>query len=155
MRPLLEEEGLGYLAIEGSLNDNGRREIESHVADLSLSLEIMDSGPYKCSDWVCAHPEKLDSSGYPKAQAPDLPVRFESSRSATSTMHWQRATGPYKKAVPDDQLSTFSAERRRGVIDSDLLDLFIGGEVYRAAPQKVRASKQSSVISSQFWLVTN
>jgi len=141
MRPLLEEEELGYLSIpKGSLNDKERREIESHVTQTFRFLSKIPWTPdlSRVPDWAYAHHEKLDGSGYPrKLKAPELPVPVRVVTISDIYDALAARDRPYKKAVPDDRaLDILRGEARRGVIDSDLLDLFIGGEVYRAAPQK-------------------
>ncbi|HEY6930391.1 MAG TPA: HD domain-containing phosphohydrolase [Thermoanaerobaculia bacterium] len=141
MRPLLEEEELGYLSIpKGSLNDRERREIESHVTQTFRFLSKIPWTPdlSRVPDWAYAHHEKLDGSGYPrKLKAPELPVPVRVVTISDIYDALAARDRPYKKAVPDDRaLDILRLEARRGVIDSDLLELFIGGEVYRAAPQK-------------------
>ena len=135
LRCLVEEEEIGYLSIaKGSLNDRERREIESHVTQTFRFLTKIPWTPdlARVPDWAYAHHEKLDGSGYPRnlaaAEIP-LPVRALTISDIYDAL--AARDRPYKKAVPNDRaLDILQGEARRGVIDRDLLDLFIGEKVY-------------------------
>jgi HD-GYP domain-containing protein (c-di-GMP phosphodiesterase class II) len=141
MRPLLEEEELAFLSIpKGSLNERERREIESHVTQTFRFLSKIPWTPdlSRVPDWAYAHHEKLDGSGYPRnLKAPDLPVPVRVLTISDIYDALAARDRPYKKAVPSDRaIEILRGEVRRGVIDSDLLELFIEARVYTVAPQK-------------------
>ena len=140
LRPLVEEEEIGYLSIpRGSLNDRERREIESHVTQTFRFLTKIPWTPdlARVPDWAYAHHETLDGSGYPRkltaSQIP-LPVRAVTISDIYDAL--AARDRPYKKAVPNDRaLDILRSEAGRGVIDVDLLNLFIEGKVYLNALQ--------------------
>jgi HD-GYP domain-containing protein (c-di-GMP phosphodiesterase class II) len=141
MRPLLEEEEVAYLSIpKGSLNERERREIESHVTQ---TFRFLSKIPWtadlaRVPDWAYAHHEKLDGSGYPrKLRAEDLPVPVRAVTISDIYDALAARDRPYKKAVPNDRaIEILREEARRGLIDKDLLEIFIRAEVYRVAVQK-------------------
>ena len=139
--PLLASHEVSFLSIpRGTLDDSERAQVESHVEH---SYEFLRKIPWtkefkRIPEIARAHHEKLDGSGYPrKLKAPELPVPVRVVTISDIYDALAARDRPYKKAVPDDRaLDILRGEARRGVIDSDLLELFIGGEVYRAAPQE-------------------
>jgi HD-GYP domain-containing protein (c-di-GMP phosphodiesterase class II) len=141
MRALVDDEEIGYLSIpKGSLNDRERREIESHVTQTFRFLSKIPWTPdlARVPDWAYAHHEKLDGSGYPrKLKAADLPMAVRAVTISDIYDALAARDRPYKKAVPSDRaIDILRDEARRGVIDRDLLELFIGGKVYAVAPPK-------------------
>ncbi|MGH9368064.1 MAG: HD-GYP domain-containing protein [Thermoanaerobaculia bacterium] len=135
LRPLVEPEEVALLSIpQGSLSARERLEIESHVAQ---SFRFLSKIPWtedlsRVPEWAYAHHEKLDGSGYPRglsaARIP-APVRMLTISDIYDAL--AARDRPYKKAVPDEQaLDILRGQARGGLIDGDLLELFIGGKVY-------------------------
>ncbi len=140
MRPIVEPEEIALLSIpQGSLSAPERLEIESHVAQ---TYRFLSKIPWtedlaRVPDWAYAHHEKLDGSGYPRGLAgPGIapPVRMMTISDIYDAL--AARDRPYKKAMPSDRaIDILRNQARAGLIDSDLLDLFVTGRVYeRIAP---------------------
>ncbi|MBC7187026.1 MAG: GAF domain-containing protein [Calditrichaeota bacterium] len=138
----LDEEEVKLLSItKGSLSDEERAEIESHVTHTYnfLSKIPWTSELKPVPEIAYAHHEKLDGSGYPRRlSAPDIPLQSRMMAIADiydALTAWDR---PYKKAVPPEKaLDILTAEVRAGLLDAELFRLFVEAEVYRqvARPQ--------------------
>jgi hypothetical protein len=144
LRPVVEDDEVSYLSIpRGSLDDRERREIESHVTQSFRFLLKIPWTPdlARVPEWAYAHHEKLDGSGYPRRlQAEQIPFPVRALTISDIYDALAARDRPYKKAVPDDRaIDILNAEARRGVIDRDLLDLFIDGKVYLKALQGKKA----------------
>jgi len=134
-QPFLTPSELQSLAIrKGSLSEEERREIESHVTHTYRFLsEIPWTGEYrKIPEIAYAHHEKLDGTGYPRRLASaEIPVQSKMMTIADiydALVAWDR---PYKKAVPAQRaLDILFEEARAGKLDSDLLRLFVEAKVY-------------------------
>lgn len=141
---LVTTDEIAYLSIpRGSLNDQERKEIESHVTQ---TFRFLTKIPWTADlshvpDWAYAHHEKLDGSGYPRRlAAPQIPAPVRMVTISDIYDALAARDRPYKKAVPNERaLDILREEAKRGLIDADLLDLFIGGKVYLAP----LASRQS------------
>ncbi len=129
-RSYLTEEEVSRLSIlRGSLSENERREIESHVVH---TYEFLRRIPWtrdlrRIPDLAHGHHEKLDGSGYPlKLGGPGIPIE---TRMMTVSDIYDALTAsdrPYKKAVPHDRaLGILEDEAKRGFVDRDLLTIFI------------------------------
>ncbi|HTO76642.1 MAG TPA: HD domain-containing phosphohydrolase [Thermoanaerobaculia bacterium] len=143
-RPLITPEEAGLLAIpQGSLSEDERREIESHVTETYrfLSRIPWTEDLSRVADWAYAHHEKLDGSGYPRGLAgPRLPAPVRMLTIADIYDALAARDRPYKRAVPPEKaLDILRAQARGGRIDADLLDLFIGARVYEASAAPGRA----------------
>ncbi len=141
LRPLVEPEEIAYLSIpKGSLNARERQEIESHVTQTFRFLSKIPWTPdlSRVPDWAYAHHEKLNGSGYPrklKAQDIPIPVRIMTISDIYDAL--AARDRPYKKAVPNDRaIEILRDEANRGLIDTNLLELFIDGKVYLTALAK-------------------
>ncbi len=144
LRPVVEDEEIAYLSIpKGSLNERERREIESHVTQTFRFLIKIPWTPdlARVPDWAYAHHEKLDGSGYPRRlTAGEIPFPVRALTISDIYDALAARDRPYKKAVPNDRaIDILNTEARRGVIDRDLLDLFIEGKVYLSAVQGRKA----------------
>ncbi len=135
LHPYLTANELQALCIRrGSLSEDERREIESHVTHTFRFLsQIPWTGEYrKVPDIAYAHHEKVDGSGYPRGLAgSEIPLQ---SRMMTisdifdALVAWDR---PYKKSVPVEKaLAILADEARAGKLDRQVLDLFIEARVY-------------------------
>lgn len=141
LRPLVEAEEIAYLSIpKGSLDARERQEIESHVTQTFRFLSKIPWTPdlSRVPDWAYAHHEKLDGSGYPrKLKAAHIPVPVRMVTISDIYDALAARDRPYKKAVPNDRaIEILRDEAKRGLIDADLLQLFIDGKVYVTALQK-------------------
>jgi HD-GYP domain-containing protein (c-di-GMP phosphodiesterase class II) len=133
-RTLLEPTELVNLQIaRGSLNENERKEIESHV---SHTYRFLRTIPWtrdlaRVPDFAHGHHEKLNGTGYPLGiNAERLPVQTRIMTIADIYDALTASDRPYKKAVPHDKaLDILKSEAKRGNVDDRLLDVFIEAEV--------------------------
>jgi HD-GYP domain-containing protein (c-di-GMP phosphodiesterase class II) len=134
-RPLLEDHELQFLMIrKGNLDDRERREIESHVTHTYRFLEqIPWTRELKHIPKIAyGHHEKLNGRGYPlQVTGEHIPVQ---TRMMTISDIFDALTAtdrPYKRAVATPRaLDILSMEAKEGMIDSALLDAFIGARVF-------------------------
>ena len=134
-RPLLEEHELQFLMIrKGNLDDQERREIESHVTHTYRFLEQI---PWtrelrNIPQFAYGHHEKLNGRGYPNAvTAESIPVQ---TRMMTISDIFDALTAtdrPYKRALSFDRaLAILDMEAKEGMLDRSLLDAFVGARVF-------------------------
>ena len=134
-KPLLRDDELRFLMIrKGNLDDQERREIESHVTHTYRFLEQI---PWTrelrgIPEIAYGHHEKLNGRGYPRRVAGDaIPIQ---TRMMTISDIFDALTAtdrPYKRAVPAVRaLDILAMEARDGMLDRDLLDAFIHARVY-------------------------
>jgi HD-GYP domain-containing protein (c-di-GMP phosphodiesterase class II) len=140
-RPYITANELESLSIRrGSLSDQERTEIESHVTHTFTFLsQIPWTGEFaRVPEIAFAHHEKMDGTGYPrKLRANEIPLQ---SRMMTisdifdALVAWDR---PYKKAVPVEKaLWILNDEAKQGKLDSDLLQVFIEARVYELTARR-------------------
>jgi HD-GYP domain-containing protein (c-di-GMP phosphodiesterase class II) len=135
--PLVDEEDMVNLSIrKGTLNEEERREIESHVTH---SFEFLIQIPWTkdlqgIPNIAYAHHEKLNGMGYPrKLSAEQIPIQARMMTIADIFDALTASDRPYKPAVPLPRaLQILGFEAKDGGIDAELLDLFIERQVYRA-----------------------
>jgi hypothetical protein len=135
--PLVDEEDMVNLSIrKGTLNEEERREIESHVTH---SFEFLIQIPWTkdlqgIPTIAYAHHEKLNGMGYPrKLTAEQIPIQARMMTIADIFDALTASDRPYKPAVPLSRaLQILGFEAKDGGIDAELLDLFIERQVYRA-----------------------
>ena len=136
-RPLLEDHELQFLMIrKGNLDDQERREIESHVTHTYRFLEQI---PWtrelrNIPQIAYGHHEKLNGRGYPNAVTADaIPVQ---TRMMTISDIFDALTAtdrPYKRALPTDRaISILHMEAKDGMLDKSLLDAFVEARVFDA-----------------------
>ena len=137
VRPLLEDHELQFLMIRrGNLDEQERREIESHVTHTYRFLEqIPWTRELRAIPRIAyAHHEKLNGRGYPN-QATELEIPVQ-ARIMTIADIYDALTAtdrPYKRAVPRDRaLDILAMEAKEGTIDPALLETFIGARVFDA-----------------------
>lgn len=135
-QPLLSEQEIALLSItHGNLSKEERKEIESHVTHTFNFLSRIPWASHlkDVPNIAYSHHEKLDGSGYPRGlkmnQIP-LPARMMTIADIFDALTaWDR---PYKKAVSVDRaLDILEAEAKEGKIDADLVQIFIGAEIFR------------------------
>ena len=148
-RPLLRDEELRFLMIrKGNLDDNERREIESHVTHTFRFLEqIPWTRELKgIPDIAYGHHEKLNGRGYPRrVGAEEIPVQ---TRMMTISDIFDALTAtdrPYKRAVPYERaLDILSMEAREGMLDADLLGAFIDARVFEEVIHERRSTPRAN-----------
>jgi HD-GYP domain-containing protein (c-di-GMP phosphodiesterase class II) len=136
-RPLLQDEELQYLMIRrGSLDENERREIESHVTHTYRFLEQIPWTPELrgIPEIALGHHEKLNGRGYPRAvRGEAIPVQ---TRMMTISDIFDALTAgdrPYKRAVPWQRaLDILRMEATEGMLDKHLLKSFIDARIFES-----------------------
>jgi HD-GYP domain-containing protein (c-di-GMP phosphodiesterase class II) len=140
-RPFLQSNEVVKLSIrKGSLTEEERREIESHVTH---TYDFLKQIPWTRSlrnvpGIAYGHHEKLTGRGYPqglKESEIALPTRMMTISDIYDAL--TAANRPYKPAVPKDKAyDILNDEAKRGEVDSDLLKVFIEADVPGKAPQE-------------------
>jgi HD-GYP domain-containing protein (c-di-GMP phosphodiesterase class II) len=139
VRPLLEEHELQFLMIpRGNLDEQERREIESHVTHTYRFLEqIPWTRELQAIPSIAyAHHEKLNGRGYPnRVTGLEIPVQARIMTIADIYDALTATDRPYKRAVPRERaLDILSMEAREGTIDPSLLETFVGARVFEMVP---------------------
>jgi HD-GYP domain-containing protein (c-di-GMP phosphodiesterase class II) len=133
--PLLTEHEIRALAIpKGSLSEEERKEIESHV---TWTYRFLSQIPWTRAlrgvpTIAFAHHEKLDGRGYPrKLGAQHIPVQ---SRMMAISDVYDALTAvdrPYKKALTSQvALEVIRREADQGQIDRSLFQVFVEAKIY-------------------------
>ena len=133
-QPFLSEEEVAQLSIaRGSLSEEERREIESHV---SHTYRFLAQIPWtrdlkRVPEIAYAHHEKLDGTGYPRRlTAHQIPIQARMMTIADVYDALTAKDRAYKKAVPHHvALDILHAEAKRGQLDSGLLRVFVDADV--------------------------
>ncbi len=136
-RPLLEDHELQFLMIrKGNLDDEERREIESHVTHTYRFLEQI---PWtrelrRIPQIAYGHHEKLNGRGYPNAVTGEaIPVQTRMMTIADIFDALTATDRPYKRAVPTDRaIAILHMEAKDGMLDEGLLDAFCDARVFDA-----------------------
>jgi HD-GYP domain-containing protein (c-di-GMP phosphodiesterase class II) len=139
--PFITPEELHFLSIpKGSLDEHERLEIESHVEQTYRFLsQIPWTDDLKnLANIAYGHHEKLNGRGYPRGIAGDeIPVQ---TRIMTISDIFDALTAsdrPYKPAMPSERaLSILQMEAKDGMLDKELVDIVIEGELYKRVLQK-------------------
>ncbi len=132
---LLLPEEFRFLSItQGSLSDEERRAIESHV---SHTWRFLSTIPWtadlaRVPEIAYAHHEKLDGTGYPRGLSrADIPPAARTLSVCDVYDALTASDRPYKKAVPRDAaLSILESEAKRDRLDAWLVAAFIEGKVW-------------------------
>ncbi len=125
---------------KGSLSDEDRKEIESHVTQTFNFLKIIpwSKNLERVPEIAYAHHEKLNGKGYPRKLI-DNEIPLESKMMTIADIYdaltaWDR---PYKKAVPQERaLDIMYFEAKDNNIDQDLLDIFVNAKLYSLVKSK-------------------
>lgn len=135
---LLQPEEARILSIrKGNLDAAERQEIESHVTHTfnflakipwTRDLKFVPSIAY-------AHHEKMNGKGYPRRlPAADIPVQARMMTVADIYDALTASDRPYKKAIPTDRaLDILRMETSDGLLDHELVDVFIDAKVFERA----------------------
>ncbi|MFV2090112.1 MAG: HD-GYP domain-containing protein, partial [Pseudomonadales bacterium] len=130
---------------KGSLTPDERREIQSHVTNTREFLSVLPWPPELANvpNIAAAHHEKLDGSGYPEGLTGEqIPL---ASRVMTVCDIYDALTAmdrPYKKAMPvEHALSILEDEARQGLLDSDMVNIFIESRTYERIVSEVERRK--------------
>jgi len=134
-RSLLHDDEVRLLSIrKGSLSDDERREIESHVVH---SFRFLSQIPWtreirRIPAIAVGHHEKLNGTGYPyKLSAAAIPLQTRMMTIADIFDALAAVDRPYKKAVPIERaIDILRDAATDGEIDGVLLDLFIEARVF-------------------------
>lgn len=134
--PLLKPREYHSLSIpKGSLNEEERREIESHVIHTYQFLSMIPwTQDLKGIPYIAyGHHEKLDGSGYPrKVKGEEIPIQ---TRMMTISDIYDALTAgdrPYKKALPPERaLYILELEVKEGKLDPELFRVFVEAEIYK------------------------
>jgi len=138
LRPYLSDYEIRNLAIpRGSLNDEERQEIESHVThSFRFLMQIPWTKELRRVPLIAySHHERLDGSGYPRGvREAEVPIQARMMTIADVYDALAAADRPYKPAVPAERaLDILRTEARAGRIDRILLDLFVEAKIYEAS----------------------
>ncbi len=120
--------------LKGSLNEQDRLEIESHVVHTYKFLNVIPwtKNLRDVAKIAYAHHEKLDGTGYPlKLKSEEIPLQSKMMTIADiydALTAWDR---PYKKAIPAERaLNILEYEAQDNHIDKELLNVFIDAKLY-------------------------
>lgn len=122
---------------KGTLNEEERREIESHVSHTYQFLRQIawteDLG--SVADIAHAHHEKCDGTGYPRGlTAEHIPVQAKIMAISDIYDALTSMDRPYKRAVSAERaIEILHTEARNGKLDLDLLRVFVESQVFRSA----------------------
>src|SRR5438876_2819876 len=140
-RPFLAQNEIIKLSVrKGSLTEDERKEIESHVTH---TYRFLTQIPWtrtlrKVPDIAYGHHEKLTGRGYPRSLKETeiaLPTRMMTISDIYDAL--TASDRPYKRAVPKEKAyDILLDEAKRGELDSDLLRVFIEADVPGNAPQE-------------------
>ncbi|GIW23368.1 MAG: HD family phosphohydrolase [Candidatus Sericytochromatia bacterium] len=120
--------------LKGSLRDNERLEIESHVTHTYIFLSKIPwtSEFKKVPDIAYSHHEKLDGTGYPRRiKSDDIP--FPSKMMAISDIYdaLTASDRPYKKALPPEKaIDILGFEVKANKLDKDIYKVFVEAKIY-------------------------
>ena len=132
---LRDNEVISLQIARGSLTQEERVEIESHVVHTTQFLEQIPWGnSFQDIPLIAStHHEKLDGSGYPhglKDKEIPLPAKMMTISDIYDAL--TASDRPYKKAVPVEKaLDILGYEVKAGKLEKKLLDIFIEAEVYK------------------------
>lgn len=133
---LTDHEALRLSIAKGSLGDDERLEIESHVTHtFNFLKQIPWTNDLRSVPKIAyMHHEKLDGSGYPnKANSESIPIQ---SKIMTISDIFDALTAndrPYKRAVPlEKALDILGYEVKAKKVDADLFNLFVEARVFDA-----------------------
>jgi HD-GYP domain-containing protein (c-di-GMP phosphodiesterase class II) len=121
---------------KGTLGEDERREIESHVTHTYHFLRQIawTEDLSQVPEIAYGHHEKSDGSGYPRGLTAEH-ILIQSKMMAISDIYDALTSmdRPYKKAATAERaIEILHLEARSGKLDLDLLKVFVEGDVYRS-----------------------
>lgn len=130
-----DEDFLALSVTKGSLTEEERKEIESHVVH---TFEYLTQIPWtkelkNIPNIAVAHHEKMDGSGYPNGLAADeIPLQSRIMAIADIYDALTARDRPYKRALSENiALDILSKEAGQGLLDDGLVNLFIEAKIYQ------------------------
>ena len=134
-KPLLTGDEVRLLSIrKGSLDDNERLQIESHVVHTFNFLQQIPwtSEIRNIPEIARGHHEKLNGVGYPyKLSAPEIPVQTRMMTISDIFDALSASDRPYKKAVSLERaLQILGFAVKDGELDASLFQVFMDAKVY-------------------------
>lgn len=127
--PLLEPAELRLLTLDrGNLDDEERREIQSHVIHSTRFLQTLPwpRSLERVPQIVALHHEKLDGTGYPDGvSGPSIPVEVRILTIADIFDALTSSDRPYRQSLTVERaLEVLRKEAEGGGLDAELVDLF-------------------------------
>jgi hypothetical protein len=134
--PLLTKGEVRLLSIpKGSLDDNERQQIESHIIH---TFRFLDEIPWtkelrRVPVIAKAHHEKLDGSGYPyHMKAEDIPFQSKMMTIADIYDALTARDRPWGRAIPVERaLDIMGQEVKSQLLDPVLFQLFLDAKIYQ------------------------
>jgi HD-GYP domain-containing protein (c-di-GMP phosphodiesterase class II) len=118
---------------EGSLNDDERQEIESHVMhSFNFLIHIPWTPELRYIPWIVrAHHEKLNGKGYPHGlRGEEIPLQARMMIICDIFDALASADRPYKKAVtPRQACAILESAVHKGELDAELYRIFIDAKI--------------------------
>jgi hypothetical protein len=152
-RRLLRDDELRFLMVrQGNLDDNERREIESHVthtfrflAQIPWTRELR-----RVPEIAYGHHERLNGAGYPRqVQGEAIPVQTRMMTIADVFDALTATDRPYKRAVPWDRaLDILADEAKEGMLDGHLLQTFIEARIFELVRSLAPGRETGSIPAS-------
>ena len=142
-RPVLEPGDLESLRVPmGSLTHGEREEVRTHV---SQSFRFLSRIPWtgdlaNIPEIAYAHHERLNGEGYPRGiSAKDIPIQSKIMAIADVFDALVAKDRPYKRAVGvEESLDILTGEAQSGLLDRNLLDIFLEARVYELTTMQPR-----------------
>ncbi|MDC7226475.1 MAG: GAF domain-containing protein [Spirochaetales bacterium] len=140
-KPWLTDEELEFLSIKrGSLSENERREIESHVEH---STDFLQNIPWTSSlkgltEIARGHHERMDGTGYPDGiSGGELGIQSRIMAVADIYDALTASDRPYKRALSaETALKIIMEEAENNHLDRDIVNIFIEKKVYEFGVNK-------------------
>ena len=134
-KPLITPEEVSLLSIrQGSLDEDERLQIESHVAH---TVSFLEQIPWTTElrsipEIARAHHEKLNGTGYPhRLSAPEIPIQARMMTISDIFDALAAADRPYKKAVSVERaLEILDLSVKDGELDPALFGIFKEARIY-------------------------
>ncbi len=132
----LNDQEVKLLSIpRGSLSEEERKEIESHVTHTYNFLSKIPWATHlkQVPEIAYAHHEKMDGKGYPRGlHSSQIPLPSKMMTISDIFDALTAADRPYKKAVPVDRaLGILESEVNEGKLDADLFKIFVESEIFK------------------------
>ncbi|MDH3388300.1 MAG: GAF domain-containing protein [Gammaproteobacteria bacterium] len=134
-RPLLTDDEVMNLSIKrGTLNDNEREVINSHIV---ATIKMLESLPFpknlqNVPEYAGGHHEKMDGTGYPRGlRREDMSVQARIMAIADIFEALTASDRPYKRGKKlSECLKIMGFMKKDNHIDPDIFDIFIKERVY-------------------------